>query len=243
MPRVVRRSGGAAASRLWQSVAVGLPAEVVAELKVSIRRLIGVRRLRDLPSVLEAEVGRLSRVVVPALARHPLPIRRRRTAVLLAATIAAAAAALVELDELAVLFTDGVAAPTVPAAGASLLVAFVAELWIAVSLRVHQVGAAGRRLDMDLLASEVSSAVLDVDVSDVRELSGRVATAVGKRVVRRWAGALAPGVGIVIDGTAARRTIAVIAAMSFEGHPMREPTERPSYATSPPVAPGDASLP
>jgi hypothetical protein len=195
-----------------------MPPEVIEELKVSGRRLTTVRRPRDLIAVLEAEVARLSGVVVPVLARHPLPVRRRRSAEMLAATTAAGAAALVELDELAVLFTEGAATPTVPAAGASLLVAFVIEVWIAVSLRVHQIETSGRRVDMGALVSEVNSALLGVDMSAAKDTYGHVATAVGKRVARRWAGALAPGVGIVIDGVAARRTIAAIAVMSLDAH-------------------------
>jgi hypothetical protein len=195
----------------------------VDELKVSARRLAAIRKLRDLVAVLEAEVGRLSGVVVPLLAHHPLPVRSRRAAELLAATTAAAAAALVELDEIALLFTEGVAAPTAPAAGASLLVAFVIEVWIAVSLRVHQLEAAGRQVDMEVLTSEVNSAILDLDMTAVKDLSNRVAAAVGKRVARRWAGALAPGVGIVIDGVAARGTVAAIAKMPIDAHPSEGP--------------------
>jgi hypothetical protein len=199
-----------------------LPPGVLDELKTSARRLASVRSPRALLTVLEGEVGRLSGVVVPLLARHPLPIRGRRVAELTAASAAAAAAVIVELDELAVLFTEGVAAPTVPAAGASLLVAFVLEVWIAVSLRVHQLEAAGREADMELLSTEVSSAVLGIDMGQVRDLSGRVAAAVGKRVARRWTGALAPGVGVVIDGVAARKTVAAIAVLPLDAHPIAE---------------------
>jgi hypothetical protein len=196
-----------------------MPPGVLDELKTSARRLASVRSPRALLTVLEGEVGRLSGVVVPLLARHPLPIRGRRVAELSAASAAAAAAVIVELDELAVLFTEGVAAPTVPAAGASLLVAFVVEVWIAVSLRVHEIESAGREVDMELLSTEVSSSVLGIDMTEARDLSGRIATAVGKRVARRWTGALAPGIGVVIDGVAARKTIAAIAVLPVDAHP------------------------
>jgi hypothetical protein len=196
-----------------------MPPGVLDELKTSARQLASVRSPRALLTVLEGEVGRLSGVVVPLLARHPLPIRGRRVAELSAASAAAVAAVIVELDELAVLFTEGVAAPTVPAAGASLLVAFVVEVWIAVSLRVHEIESAGREVDMELLSTEVSSSVLGIDMTEARDLSGRIATAVGKRVARRWTGALAPGVGVVIDGVAARKTIAAIAALPVDAHP------------------------
>ncbi|MEY2421949.1 MAG: hypothetical protein QOI95_2016 [Acidimicrobiaceae bacterium] len=214
----------------WRQLVGRMPPEVLDELKTSARRLTSVRKPRDLLSVLETEVGRLSRVVVPTLARHPLPVRGRRSAELLAATAAGAAAAFVELDELAVLFTEGVAAPTVPAAGASLLGAFVIEVWISVSLRVHQIEAAGRDVDMDLLASEVNSAILDMDMTGVKQLSTRVAAAVGKRVARRWVGALAPGVGIFIDGVAARRTVTAISRMPVEAHPPSSPRPTDSIA-------------
>jgi hypothetical protein len=203
------------------ALAERLPPGVVDELKTSARTLTKVRTPRGLLTVLEGEVGRLSGVVVPLLARHPLPIRGRRTAELSAAATAGAAAVLVELDEIAVLFTEGAAAPSIPAAGASLLVAFVIEVWIAASLRVHQIEAAGREVDMELLSTEVSSAVLGLDMTAMRELSGRVAAAVGKRVARRWAGALAPGVGVVIDGVAARRTVKAIADLPVDAHALR----------------------
>jgi hypothetical protein len=197
-----------------------MPPGVMDELKTSARRLASVRSPRGLLTVLEGEVGRLSGVIVPLLAAHPLPVRNRRVAELSAAAAAGAAAALVELDELAVLFTSGAATPSVPAAGTSLLVAFVLEVWIAVSLRVHQLEAAGRAVDMEVLSTEVSSAVLGLDMRAVKELTGRVATAVGKRVARRWAGALAPGVGDVIDGVAARKTVAAIASLPVDTHPV-----------------------
>jgi hypothetical protein len=209
-------------AEIWRRAAGRLPPGVTDELKISGRRLAKVRKPRDLITVLEAEVGRLSSVVVPQLAQHPLPVRSRRAAELLAATTAAAAAALVELDELALLFTEGVAAPTVPAAGASLIVAFVIEVWIAVSLRVHQIEAAGRQVDMEVLTVEVNSAILDLDLRAVKDLSNRVAAAVGKRVARRWAGALAPGVGMVIDGVAARGTVAAISKMPIDAHPSKD---------------------
>jgi hypothetical protein len=219
-PAVLRDASRLRPAEAWDWVVEHLPPGVMDELKFSVRRLVTVRRPRDLVAVLEAEVGRLSGVVVPLLAQHPLPVRGRRSAGLLAATTAGAAAVLVQLDELAVLFTDGAATPTVAAAGASLLVAFVVELWIAVSLRVHHIEAAGRQVDVEVLTSEISSAILDLDMSAVKQLSGRVAKAIGKRVARRWAGALAPGVGIVIDGVAARRTVAAIATMPVEAHPL-----------------------
>lgn len=170
---------------------------------------------------LEAEVGRLARAAVPVLAEHPLPIRRRRLGEALAAATGGLAAGVVELDELAVVVTDGVAAPTVPGAGVAFLVAFVLELWIAVSVRVHQIEAAGRTVDRDSLVSEVNTAVLDVDARDGQKLAGGIAKAIGKRLARRWIAGLAPGVGIVVDGEAARRTVGRIWQLPLASHPLR----------------------
>jgi hypothetical protein len=201
-------------------IARRLPPGIIDELKVSAKQLASVRGPRQLVTLLESEVGRLSGVIVPLLARYPLPVRHPRIAAASAAAAAAGAAAIVSLDELAVLFTDGAAAPTVPGAGVALLVAFVLEVWIAASLRVHQVERAGRQVDMDVLSSEVSSAVLGVDMVAVRALAGRVTGAVGKRLSRRWAGALVPGVGLVVDGTAAGKTVRAITDLPVDAHPL-----------------------
>src|SRR4051794_794373 len=101
-----------------------LPPGIIDELKVSAKQLASVRGPRQLLTLLESEVGRLSGVIVPLLARYPLPVRHPQIAAASAGTAAAVAAAIVSLDELAVLFTEGAAAPTVPGAGVSLLVAF-----------------------------------------------------------------------------------------------------------------------
>jgi hypothetical protein len=169
--------------------------------------------------VLEAEVGRLAEVVVPVLAEHPLPVRTRRSASLLAGGSAALAAAFAELDELAIVVTDGIAAPTAAAAASGLLGAFVIEVWATVSVRVHQIRSAGREVDPSALADEVTAAVLGTDVLFVRQLAGRATLALGKRLTQRWAGALVPGAGIAIDGWAATRTIRAITALPLEMHP------------------------
>jgi hypothetical protein len=198
-----------------------LPEPVRAELRTSAHRLASVRTPKDMLKVLEAEVGRLSQVVVPVLAEHPLPVRTRRSASTLAGVSAGLAAAFAELDELAIVLTDGIAAPTAAGAATGLLAAFVVEVWASVSLRVHQVQADGREVDVEVLADEVTAAILGTDVVFVRQLAGRAAAALGKRIARRWASVLIPGAGVAIEGWAAARTIRAIAALPLDSHPLR----------------------
>jgi hypothetical protein len=205
-----------------------LPPAVRDELNASIRRFAAVRSPKDLLNAVEDETGRLAEITVPLLAHHPLPIRNRRTGEAYAALAAAAAAGVANLAELALVVTHGLAAPTIPAAGSGLLASFVIEVWIAVSVRVNQVEAAGRVVDHDVLASEVASALLGIDMAAVKQLSTRVARAIGTRVARRWAAALAPVAGIAIDALAARRTVRSICALPITDHPLRGHELEPS---------------
>jgi len=200
-----------------------LPDQVRAELRQSALRLSAVRTPKDVVKVVEAEVGRLSQVVVPVLAAHPLPVTTRRSASMLAGSSAALAAAFAELDELAIVVTDGVAAPTATAAASGLVIAFVVEVWATVSLRVHQIRAAGREVDEPTLALEVTAAILGTDVLFVRQLAGRAASALGKRMTKRWAAALVPGAGIAVDGWAATRSVRAVIALPLDGHPPARP--------------------
>jgi hypothetical protein len=198
-----------------------IPEGVRDEVNESIRRFASIRTPKDLLTVVEEETGRLSEAVVPVLAQHPLPIRGQRQGEVVAAFAAAAGATIAELDELAVLFTDGVAAPTIPFAGGGLVVAFVLELWIAVSTRVHAIERAGRAVDPEVLSAEVAASLLGIDMNAVKQLSKRGAKAIGKRMAKRWALGLAPVAGIVIDGAAARRTVAAIGRLPMDDHPRR----------------------
>jgi hypothetical protein len=200
-----------------------LPESVKDEVRQSTRRLAGVRTPKDLLQALEAEVGHLSQVVVPVLAAHPLPIRSRAQAMAAAGGAAGLAAAFAEIDGIAILVTDGVLAPSAVAAGGALLAAFVNEVWVATSWRVHQIERSGRRPDPALLADELTAAVLGVNVVVARQLAGRTARAIGRRITRRWAAALVPVAGVVVDAWASTRTVKAIAALPVDGHPPTDP--------------------
>ena len=226
--RSVARAAGAVvpgAQARGRELVARLPPEVRAELATSVKRLASARTPKQLTRALETETTRLSQVVVPLLADHPLPLHSTPAAVALAGSSAALAAAFVEIDEIAIVLSSGVAAPSAASAFTALLGAFVVEVWTATSLRVHQLQADGRTVDRILLADEVTAAVLGTDVFAVRLLAGRAAAALGKRVARRFAAALVPVAGAVVEGWAATRTVRAIAAMPRDGHPPAGPPE------------------
>jgi hypothetical protein len=196
-----------------------LPVEVRAELVASTKRLASVRKPADLRHVAEAEIGRLSRTIVPLLAAHPLPVQTTKAAKLAAGSSAAAAASFAAVNEFAVFATAGVAAPSLTAAFTALLAAFVVEVWAATSLRVHQVAAAGRTLDHALLADEVTAAVLGTNVLTVRQLAGLATAKLAKRVGKRIGASLIPLAGVAVDSWGATRTVRAISRMDVADHP------------------------
>jgi hypothetical protein len=208
-----------AVARQSKQVLDSLPESVRSEVQQSVHRLAAVRTPKDVLQVLEAEVSRLSQVIVPVFAAHPLPIHTRGRATMVVAVGAGLAAGFAEIDELAIIVTDGLAAPSAVAAGSVLLLAFVAEVWVAVSLRVHQIARDDRTVDPVLLADEVTAAVLGTDVVFVRQLAGRAARSMARRLTRRWAAALVPGAGVAVDAWAASRTVKAIIRLPLDGHP------------------------
>jgi hypothetical protein len=118
-----------------------------------------------------------------------------------------------------VVFTDGVAAPSLPAAFSALASALITEVWVAVSLRVHEIEGAGRQVDTALLSEEVTAAMLGTDVFMVRQLAGRAARRIARRLAKRSAQALVPGVGIAVDAWAATRTVKALSGFAVDAHP------------------------
>jgi len=196
-----------------------MPDDARRELRDSIRRLSAARTPKEALRALETEAGRLSHAVVPVLVEHPLPVHDWTSARMVVATTAGLAAAFAELDGLAIVLTRGVAAPSAVSASAALLAALVTEIWVAVSMRAHQIKAAGRDVDRAVLADEVVAALLRTDLVFARRLAGRAAHALGRRMTRRWAAALVPFAGIVVDGWAASRTVRAISRLPLDPHP------------------------
>jgi hypothetical protein len=196
-----------------------MPEDARRELRESVRRLSSVRSTKEALQVVETEAARLTHAVVPVLADHPLPLRDRTSGKAVAATVAGLAAGFAEIDEIAIIVTEGVAAPSAVGAFAGYLGAFVAELWVAVSVRVHQLHADDREVDPALLAEEVLAALLGTDLMSVRHLAGRVARAVGRRMTKRWAMGLVPVAGVAVDAWAASRTVQAISRLPLDAHP------------------------
>jgi hypothetical protein len=217
------------ASELPGKALEALPSEVRAELLASTKRLWAVRKPADLRHVAESEIARLSRTIVPLLATHPLPVRTPKAAKRAAGSSAALAAGFASIDQFAVLATAGVAAPTLAAAFAGLLAAFVIEVWAATSLRIHQVEAAGRTVDRWLLAEEVTASVLGTNVLTVRQLAGLATTKLAKRVAKRKMAGLVPLAGVAVDSWGATRTVNAMSKMDVTAHPAAElPQPAPS---------------
>ena len=200
-----------------------MPEDARRELRTSVRRLSSVRSTKEALQVLETEAARLAHAVVPTLAEHPLPVRDRTSGRAVAATAAGLAAGFAELDEIAIVVTEGVAAPSAVGAFAGYLGAFVIELWVAVSVRVHEVQQNGRTVDTTVLADEVLAALLGTDLVSARHLAGRTARALGRRMTKRWAMGLVPVAGVAVDAWAASRTVQAIARLPLDAHPRAVP--------------------
>jgi hypothetical protein len=195
-----------------------LPDGVGGEVRTTIERVVArPRGAGSLLEVLETEAGRLCAAVVPVLASRPLPIRRAWLGRTVTGSCSAVAAALGEADEIAIVATDGLLAPTLPTVLAAHLVALVVELWIAVSVRVHQIESSGRCVDTAILTSEVTAAL--VGSTSNFGIGGGVATAVGQHLVRRWAKESIPGLGILSGAIDSQATIRALSEAPLYDYP------------------------
>jgi hypothetical protein len=93
------------------------------------------------------------------------------------------------------------------------------ELWIALSARVHQLRAAGRDVNPEVLGQELAAAYLGDVHPGRRDGNTSIVRAVAVRAAERWAAGLVPGVGIAFDGYAAQRTVARILRQPVSAHP------------------------
>jgi hypothetical protein len=103
---------------------------------------------------------------------------------------------------------------------AGLLVAWATELWVALSVRVHQLEGAGREIDHDVLAGEIAAAMIgSPDQVITKRAAKRAARTLTHRLATRWAVGLTPGVGIAYDAFDAQRTVRSIARLPVHSHP------------------------
>src|SRR5262249_21539520 len=132
-----------------RELAERLPPETLAELRSSLLRLRRARSPRQAVAALELEIEHLFRVVAPTLAEHPLSALTPARAAMIVGAATAAAASVEELDAIALLIpgVNTAAVPGLAVVAAAAFAALVLEAYIAGSLRVHQVRAAGQEVD------------------------------------------------------------------------------------------------
>jgi hypothetical protein len=205
-----------------------LPPDAAAEFRAALWRLRKARSPRQAVAALEHEIEHLFAVVAPTLAQHPLPIHTTRRAVTVV-TLTAGTAAMVEEMEAIALMIPGVqtaAAPSLSVVVASAFAALLLEAYVAGSLRVHIVRAAGHDVDPSRVAREVFQAM--TGHADVR-ITKLAAQALARRMLRRWARAIVPVVGVSWAAWDARKTVAAISRM-----PIRVQPEPVAALTPPP---------
>jgi len=191
-----------------------LPPETGAELRAAAWRLRRVRTPRQAVTALDAEVERLFEHIVPTRVAHPLPVRSRRAALAMVTATAGAAAAVDEVEAIALLLpgADVVAAPALPAVLAASFAALSTEAYVALSLRVHLLEAAGAEVDAAAVTHDVVRAMTGHNDTSV---ASSAAKSISRRLLRRWARGVVPFVGIGYASWDAQKTIRSVATMEI----------------------------
>jgi len=190
-----------------------LPPETVAEIRAAIARLRKARSPRQAVAALEHEIGNLFENIAPTAVQHPLPVHTPARAYTLVAAAAGTAAAVEEIEAIAVLLpgTTVVSAPALPLVVAASFTALALEAFIAASLRVHMLQAAGREVDPDAVTRDVFRAMTGREDVRVTKLAAK---ALSRRMLRRWSRGIVPFVGIGYATWDAQKTIRAIARMA-----------------------------
>lgn len=215
--RDLARGGVTAAGRLREVTAVSLqalPKEAVPELAKSVYRLRKVRTPAQATAAVETETERLLTVITPLLVAHPLPVQRTASAKAILATAGGLAAASEEIETVAALVSAGSAVPpTLPVVIGANLVALAVELYVACSLRVHDLRAAGIVVDPQQVADDVIFAMTgEVPSTGTlgRHVTKHVVRVVAARLFARWGAGFVPFVGIAYAGWDTQRTVDAI---------------------------------
>lgn len=201
-----------AAKQRMREVYEGLPPETAAELRKSAWRLRNARSPREAVAALEFEIEHIFSGIAPTLVEHPLPIRTTRRAIVSIGVVAGSAAAIDEMEAIALLIpgVQTAAVPTLPVVLGAAVVSLTLEGYVAASLRVHQLRAAGIEPDPHAVTRDVMQAM--TGRADVK-YTKFAAKALARRMVRRWARGIVPIVGIGWATWDARKTMLAIDAM------------------------------
>jgi hypothetical protein len=195
-----------------KELVAALPPNLVADARGAAMRLRNARSPRQAVAAVDAELERLFAGLAPALIEHPLPVPTTRRALATVAIVAGSAAAVDELEAIALLLpgVDAVAAPSLPLVAAASFTALALEAYVAGSLRVHRLRAAGARLDAARLTRDVLTAMTGRDDATLTHAATNSLT---KRMMRRWGRGMVPFVGIGYASWDAQRTVRAIARM------------------------------
>ncbi len=190
-----------------------LPPDAGTELRDALVRVRSARSPRHAVAALEDEIVHFFDVIAPKVVDHPLPVRTPASARRLVAVIAGSAAVAEEIEAIALLIpgVDATAVPTLPLIAASSFTALAIEAYVAASLRVNMLRAAGRPVDAHEITRDTLRAMTGRD--DVK-LTKTAAQMLTRRVLRRSSRGVVPFVGVGYAGWDARRTINEIARMS-----------------------------
>jgi hypothetical protein len=193
-----------------------LPKEAVPELAKSVYRLRKVRTPAQATAAVETETEHLLTVVMPLLVAHPLPVQRTSSAKAILAAAGGLAAAGEEIETIAALVSAGAAVPpTLPIVIGANIVALAVELYVAASLRIHDLRAAGIEPTPHQVADDVIFAMTGEDTKRGlrRHVTKHVVKTVARRLLARWGAGLVPVAGIAYMGWDMQRTADAVRAL------------------------------
>jgi len=194
-----------------------LPKEAIPELAKSVYRLRKVRTPAQARVAAETETERLLTVITPLLVAHPLPVQRTASAKAILATIGGLAAASEEIETIAALVSAGSAVPpTIPVVIGANLLALAVELYVAASLRTHDLRAAGIEVDPQQVADDVIFAMTGEAPAGGtlgRHVTKHMVRVVAARLFTRWGAGFVPFVGIAYASWDTQRTADAIRAL------------------------------
>jgi hypothetical protein len=195
-----------------------LPPDAGREMRASLMRLRKAHTPRQAFAALEYEIEHLVHNVAPTLVEHPLPVRTPAAARTIVSVVASAAAAVEEAEAIALLLphTTAVAAPTLPMVAAASFSALAMEAYIAASLRVHMLQAAGQPVDPHQVTRDTLRAMTGRE--DVR-LTKLAAKALTRRMFRRWSRGVVPFIGMGYATWDAQKTMSAIIRMPLAERP------------------------
>jgi hypothetical protein len=209
-----------------------LPKEAVPELAKSVYRMRKVRTPAQAHVAVETETEHLLTVVMPLLVAHPLPVQRTASAKAILATAGGLAAAGEEIETIAAIVSAGSAVPpTLPVVIGANIAALAVELYVAASLRLYDLRAAGIEPTPQEVADDVIFAMTGerTDGRLRRHVTKHMVKMVARRLLARWGAGFVPLAGIAYMGWDAQRTADAVRALplpsraSGSGHTAPEP--------------------